>query len=311
MLAKKPRIIQYDGNKDSDFYNQRTLRNGCFLGVDATQQAASQEKLANSVVGIAGAGGLGSNLAVQLARMGVRHIKIGDPDHFEASNINRQLGAGAPTIGKNKALVVGEMIRDLMPDVTVEIFPEGLQRHTAKEFVQGTDILFDCTDFYLVDERYALHRAYREHTRTKTMLCAMVWGWGCAIYRFDRHGMTYEDLTGLKEGEDLTPEKIDVLVRMQANRLPRFPSKKYIYDWMEEVGNIPILGAVVPIACGFLAAQATLVLCDLDREPYSPALPPIPQYHWVDALELTSGFHAFDGNWVNPDVFQKHFPEMA
>ena len=39
-----------------------------------------------------GAGGLGGYLAVQLARVGVKHIKIGDPDHFEESNINRQLG---------------------------------------------------------------------------------------------------------------------------------------------------------------------------------------------------------------------------
>lgn len=309
MLTKKPRVIRYDGNNDEEFYRRRVLRNGCFLGVDAAQQAESQQKLAKAVVGVAGAGGLGSNLAMQLARMGVRHIKIGDPDHFEETNINRQFGAGANTIGKNKALVVGDMIREVMPDVTVEIFPEGLQRHTAREFVNGTDLLFDCTDFYLVDERYALHRAYREQARTKTLYCAMVWGWGCAIYKFARAGMTFEELIGLPEGEDLTPEKIDVLVRMQANRLPRFPSRDFIYSWMAEVGNIPILGAVVPIAIGFLAAQATLSLCDLDQEPYSPPFPPIPQYFWIDALDLSSGIHSYDGQWVNPDVFKQHFPE--
>jgi molybdopterin/thiamine biosynthesis adenylyltransferase len=311
MLTKKARVIRFEGNQDQEFYKRRVLRNGCFLGVDERQQAESQEKLANAVVGIAGAGGLGSNLALQLARMGVRHIRIGDPDHFEESNINRQFGAGAKTLGKNKSIVVAELIQETMPDVTIEVFPEGLQRHTAVEFVKGTDILFDCTDFYLVDERYALHRAYREHSTAKTMLCAMVWGWGCAIYKFARDGMTYEELIGLKEGEDLTPEKIDVLVRMQANYLPRFPSKEYIYRWMEEVGNIPILGAVVPIACGFLAAQATLSLCGLDREPFSPALPPIPKYHWVDALELSSGIHEYDGGWVNEDAFAKHFKEYA
>ena len=77
------------------------------MDLDKEQQQASQEKLAHSVVGVGGAGGLGSYLAVQLARVGVKHIKIGDPDHFEESNINRQLGAGVNTIGKNKAIVVG------------------------------------------------------------------------------------------------------------------------------------------------------------------------------------------------------------
>ena len=309
MLRKKARIIRTDGNGDEEFYAKRVMRNSCFLGLDEDQQKASQEKLANSVVGVGGAGGLGSYLAVQLARVGVKHIKIGDPDHFEESNINRQLGAGINTIGKNKAIVVGELISEAMPDVTVEVFSEGIQRHTAEEFVEGTDLVFDCTDFYLVDERYALHRAYMNHPKTKTMLCGCVWGWGSAIYKFDRDGMTYQELIGLEEGEDLTSEKIDILVRMQANYFPRFPKKETIYEWMEDAGNIPILGAIPPICCGLLTAQGIKVLCDLDEEPYSKPLPPIPQYFWVDAQELSSGIYTFDGEWINLDNFNSHFPK--
>ena len=111
MLRKKARIIRTDGNGDEEFYAKRVVRNSCFLGLDKDQQKASQEKLAHSVVGVGGAGGLGSYLAVQLARVGVKHIKIGDLNHFEESNINRQLGAGINTIGKNKAIIVGELIR--------------------------------------------------------------------------------------------------------------------------------------------------------------------------------------------------------
>lgn len=307
MLKKKARNIHKIGNADEDFYQKRTMRNSCFLGVDESQQRASQKALADSVVGIAGVGGLGSYLAVQLARVGVRHIKLADPDHFEESNINRQNGAGIGTIGCNKALTIGEMIQKDMPDVTVEIFTEGIQRHTAEEFVNGTDLVYDCTDFYLIDERYALHRAYLAHERTKTMLCGCVWGWGSAIYKFDRDGLTYMDLLGIKEGEDLTPEKIDRLVVMQANYLPRYPSKKEIYRWMGDVGNIPILGAIPPICCGLLAAQGVQILCGLDKEPYARPLPPVPDYFWVDAQELSAGFYRFDGNWVNEDNFERHF----
>ncbi len=307
MLQKKARVIKLEGNGDRDFYNKRVIRNSCFLGVDQKQQQESQDKLADAVVGIAGAGGLGSYLAVQLARVGVRHIKIADPDHFEESNINRQNGAGINTVGHNKAITIGEMIREDMPDVTVEIFPEGIQRHTAEEFVDSTDLVYDCTDFYLIDERYALHRAYKNHKKTKTLLCGCVWGWGSAIYKFDRDGMSYEELIGIKEGEDLSSEKIDKLVRMQANYLPRYPDKDSIYDWMGNVGNIPILGAIPPICCGLLTAQGVMALCDLDQEPYCKPLPPIPQYHWVDAQELTSDIHTFDGSWINENNFKNHF----
>lgn len=311
MLRKEPRVIRHEGNGDDEFYRKRLVRNHLFLGVNKEQQLISQKKLRDSVVGVAGCGGLGSYLAVQLARVGVGHIKICDPDHFEESNINRQLGAGANTIGKNKAIVVGEMIKDITPDVTVEVYPEGIQRHTAEAFVEGTDLLFDCTDFYLIDERYALHRAYLNHQRTRTMLCACIWGWGTAIYKFARDGMSYADLTGVAEGEDLNVDKIDKLIRMQANYLPRFPDLAGIYDWMDDLGNIPIHGAIPPIAHGFLTAEAMKILCDLDKEPYNRTIPDIPEYLWVDTQELSMSIEKFDGNWINENSFKEKFPELV
>jgi sulfur carrier protein ThiS adenylyltransferase len=48
------------------------------------------EKLKHSIVGIAGLGGLGSNIAIALARIGVGHLIIADFDVVEPSNLNRQ-----------------------------------------------------------------------------------------------------------------------------------------------------------------------------------------------------------------------------
>jgi sulfur carrier protein ThiS adenylyltransferase len=50
----------------------------------------SLDKLKDKVVGIAGAGGLGSNIAVSLLRAGVQRFIIADYDRVELSNLNRQ-----------------------------------------------------------------------------------------------------------------------------------------------------------------------------------------------------------------------------
>ena len=310
-MLKKPRIIQHKAEYDDAFYWDRVNRNGCFLGVDQEQQRASQEKLRDSVVGIAGCGGIGGLLAMTLARLGVCHLKLADPDSFEASNINRQLGAGEKTIGQNKAIVVGEIVRDMVRDVEIEVFPEGIQTHTAEEFVKDCDLVFDQTDVYLITERYALHNAFRAHPRTKCILASCVWGWGANVYKFVHDGLTLKDLFGIPEGKKLDRDDVEKLIVMQLNYLPRFPSLKGIFEWMGDVGNVPINAVTPPLSCYMLAARAALILCDLERQPYCEPLPPVPDYYWYDAATWNSGLYRFDGGWVNPGEFEKHFEAPA
>lgn len=52
--------------------------------------AEIKSKLKNYTVGIAGAGGLGSNCAIALARVGVGKIIIADFDVVNETNLNRQ-----------------------------------------------------------------------------------------------------------------------------------------------------------------------------------------------------------------------------
>lgn len=54
------------------------------------QGIVNQEKLNNAKVAIAGLGGLGSNIAVALARIGVSHLHLIDFDKVDISNLNRQ-----------------------------------------------------------------------------------------------------------------------------------------------------------------------------------------------------------------------------
>jgi len=69
-------------------------------------------RLAAASVGLAGAGGLGSNCAMMLARSGLGHFVLVDGDVVEASNLNRQ-HFFPRHLGQSKVLALSEQIREL------------------------------------------------------------------------------------------------------------------------------------------------------------------------------------------------------
>ena len=77
------------------------------------------ERLAATRVTVFGVGGVGSWCVEALARSGVCHITIVDPDEVAASNINRQLPALYSTLGRPKVVVVADRIRDINPQAEV------------------------------------------------------------------------------------------------------------------------------------------------------------------------------------------------
>jgi tRNA A37 threonylcarbamoyladenosine dehydratase len=68
-----------------------------------------QRRLAASTVLIAGVGGVGGRVAETMARVGIGHLIVTDPDQFAVSNLNRQAGCTRETLGRNKAVVIAEL----------------------------------------------------------------------------------------------------------------------------------------------------------------------------------------------------------
>lgn len=77
------------------------------------------ELLKESSVLIVGVGGVGSYAAEAIARAGVGKITLMDGDTVQPSNLNRQLVALTSTLGRNKAEVMAERIRDIDPGTEV------------------------------------------------------------------------------------------------------------------------------------------------------------------------------------------------
>ncbi len=70
-------------------------------------------------VGIAGAGGIGSNVAVHLVRGGVKELKIVDFDRVDASNLNRQFYF-YDQIGRLKVDCLAENLKRIEPGLQIE-----------------------------------------------------------------------------------------------------------------------------------------------------------------------------------------------
>lgn len=103
------------------------------------------EKLKKVRVGIAGAGGIGSNVAVSLARSGIGEITIVDFDKVEASNLNRQQYF-IDDIGKYKVYALKEIIKRINPYVNVNSFVDKLEDENIMSYFKDVDIVIEAFD---------------------------------------------------------------------------------------------------------------------------------------------------------------------
>lgn len=115
-----------------------------------------QEKLKNAKVFIAGAGGLGSPISIYMAVGGVGKIRMVDHDTIELSNLNRQILHWDKDIGRRKAESAEEKLKEINPDVEVEVISETIAENNAFELVNDADLIIDALDNF--PTRYRLNR---------------------------------------------------------------------------------------------------------------------------------------------------------
>ncbi len=104
-----------------------------------------KERLKSAVVGIAGLGGLGSNVAIALGRTGIGKLIIADFDKVERSNLNRQQYF-VDQIGRAKVDCMIENLRRVNPDVKVEGHQVKLTGENIPEIFSGAQVIAECFD---------------------------------------------------------------------------------------------------------------------------------------------------------------------
>lgn len=96
-------------------------------------------------IGIAGTGGIGSNVAVNLVRSGVRRLKIVDFDCVDATNLNRQFYFH-DQIGRIKVAVLAENLLRIAPDAVIEQAVLKLASDTMAAIFDDCDIVVEGFD---------------------------------------------------------------------------------------------------------------------------------------------------------------------
>jgi len=104
-----------------------------------------REKLKDKVVGIAGCGGLGSNCAIALARVGVGKLVIADYDEVEIANLNRQYFF-SDQVGKAKVLALRENINRIDPLIKVEMHEIQLNEGNIPLIYKDCDVIVEAFD---------------------------------------------------------------------------------------------------------------------------------------------------------------------
>lgn len=116
-----------------------------------------QVKLKQGRVLIAGVGGLGTPIALQLAAMGVGYLKIVDRDIIAESDLHRQYLYDVDSIGLAKVEVAASRLSALNPRITIEPIPISIKQWNVEELVKDVDVVVDGLDS--VETRYLLNRA--------------------------------------------------------------------------------------------------------------------------------------------------------
>lgn len=175
--------------------------------------------LKNLTVGIAGIGGLGSNAAVSLARMGIGRLVLADFDVVDESNLNRQYYM-IRHLGLKKAQAIQQVIGDINPQVDVESHDVYIDSHNAPEIFQDADIIIEAFD--VASCKAELVNSILQNTGKKVIAASGLAGCGSAnsiVTRrvSERLYIVGDGVSELSEGEKLLASRVAIAANHQAN----------------------------------------------------------------------------------------------
>lgn len=284
---------------------------------------ATQQALLDTEIAIAGNGGTGNLVGMELARVGVQKFRIADPEAFDDVNSNRVMGARVDTIGRNKAEVLKEDILKINPYAKVDIYTDGITTDNIEEFLSSADIAINGLELTMPELGTMLARQARIRKIGRQVIPVPVVdieyighaGQGTV---FDpESNMTFERFMGIKGGESAPLDEIagqSIDPSRYLVYLPPYGDLKTL-EALKEGAPLPsnMIGAGVAAQIG-LSEVLKLVRKRAGEGGLAPTF--APAVRWYDAYTNESGithyprmsYYRHLGNIVLSNLFQRHEP---
>lgn len=182
------------------------------------------EKVRNAVVGIAGAGGLGSAVAVALARIGIGGLIVADFDIVEPSNLNRQQYF-IDQLGQPKVEALADNLRRINPYVRVEPHQIRLTPDNVPAVFAEVDVLVEAFD--RADQKAMLLESFRISCPHKPVVAASgLAGYGPANTvitrrRGENFYLVGDETSAARPGQGLMAPRVGIAAHHQANAVLR------------------------------------------------------------------------------------------
>ena len=240
-----------------------------------------QHALGESLVALAGVGGDGYQLGLSLLRMGVRRLRISDPETFEAENLNRVPGARVENLGRLKVDCFVEDALAIAPDAHVEVIDGGVTADNVDDLLDGAALVIDETELTRLALGAMISDAARRHR--VPVLVVMNVGFAGQVTAYAPEGPGFREMMGIPAEaslEDIAKRELD-LSRCVPYIAPY--TDLGVLAAVQEGAPLPSIVQGVSQACALGASQAFLWLTrSVSSSRPSPVTLPVVRY--VDAL---------------------------
>jgi len=193
-------------------------------------------ELQQATVGIAGLGGLGSNVAVALTRLGPGRLVVVDFDCVEADNLNRQQYF-LDQVGMHKVDAMLDNLRRIRPDVEVVAHKVRLDPANIPGIFADCDVVAECFD--RSDQKQMLVETLLSRlARTVVVSVSGLAGYGRSnaiqTRRISpRHILVGDGVSGIGPGVPLTAARVGIAAHHQANAVIEVLLEQWSPDYPE------------------------------------------------------------------------------
>ncbi len=200
-------------------YHRQTIMDGWSQDI--------QNRLSVSSVFIAGAGGLGCPVSMNLALAGVGNLRICDSDSVEITNLNRQFLHNEQALGIPKTESAKKSLSAINPHINIDTILCRITRENINGLIGDAQVIIDCLDNF--EARYALNLAAIK--KGIPMIHGAVWG---------------------MEG------------RITVFAPPETPCLECMFPGVPDSGETPVLGGVTSAVGSMQAIEAVRYLAGMD-----------------------------------------------